>query len=376
MLHRQCPMCLLIRFCRPPRRLSCIWQRGWAGFPGTSTGLLLMLFLPVLLLSSVFLTVSVASAQGVEEDADQAPAPDLPTYERWLREASGAARRGDRLSLERIATDIVATKRVRLPETVLENEREGEPEGEPGVQTVPVDNSWLRDALDEPEPDLDAIASRLGALLDALARPATAVPGDARQQLHDILNRPPFATTETSGEGTGIGTQILNWFLHLLEQLFKPISQAGGGPLNIVGWLIILLVIGVIGWVLALLLRGMRGSVSDEARRQDDLAASDPTTSASALREARSLAQHNDYRTAVRYLYLSSLLWLEEHGHIRRDPALTNREYLERLPPGPLRTRLQPIVETFDRVWYGYSTLDAAAFADYQQHVENLRGVR
>lgn len=374
MLHRQCPARLLTQFCRPPRGLSCVWQRGWAGFPGTSTGLLLMLFLPVLLLSSVFLTIPVARAQGGEQDADHAPAPDLPTYERWLREASGAARRGDRLSLERIATDIVATKRVRLPETVWENQ----PEGEPDNQTVPVDNSWLRDALDEPEPDLDAIATRLGALLDALARrgPGTSVPGDARQQLRDILSRPPFATTETSGEGTGIGTQILSWFLHLLEQLFKPIDQAGGGPLNIVGWLIILLVIGVIGWVLALLLRGMRGSVSDEARLQDDLAASDPTTSASALREARSLAQHNDYRTAVRYLYLSSLLWLEEHGHIRRDPALTNREYLERLPPGPLRARLQPIVETFDRVWYGYSTLDAASFADYQQHVEDLRGVR
>lgn len=372
MLHRQCPTRLLTQFCRPPRGLSCVWQRGRVGFPGTSTAFLFILLLPVLLLSSLFLSDPVASAQGIDQDADHAPAPDLPTYERWLREASGAARRGDWLSLERIATDIVATKRVRLPETVLENE----PAGEPDTQTVPVDNSWLRDALDAPEPDLDAIAARLGALLDALARPDTAVPGDARQQLRDILSRPPFATTETSGEGTGIGTQILNWFLHLLEQLFKPIGQAGGGPLNIVGWLIILLVIGVIGWVLALLLRGMRGSVSDEARLQDDLAASDPTTSASALREARSLAQHNDYRTAVRYLYLSSLLWLEEHGHIRRDPALTNREYLERLPPNELRSRLQPIVETFDRVWYGYSTLDAAAFADYQQQVEHLRSVR
>jgi hypothetical protein len=76
----------------------------------------------------------------------------------------------------------------------------------------------------------------------------------------------------------------------------------------------------------------------------------------------------------VRYLYLSALLWLDERDHLRYDRALTNREYLERVRNNPaLRTRLAPVIETFDRVWYGHAALDAQAFAAYQEQIEALR---
>ena len=38
-----------------------------------------------------------------------------------------------------------------------------------------------------------------------------------------------------------------------------------------------------------------------------------------------------------------------------------------------LRERMTPIVETFDRVWYGHLPIDADSFAAYQQQVEALR---
>jgi hypothetical protein len=38
-----------------------------------------------------------------------------------------------------------------------------------------------------------------------------------------------------------------------------------------------------------------------------------------------------------------------------------------------LRARLGPIIETFDRVWYGYAPIDEAAFAAYRRQVEELR---
>jgi hypothetical protein len=40
-------------------------------------------------------------------------------------------------------------------------------------------------------------------------------------------------------------------------------------------------------------------------------------------------SSEGDYRTAVRYLYLSLLLLLEEHGLLRYDRPLTDREYLQ-----------------------------------------------
>ena len=76
----------------------------------------------------------------------------------------------------------------------------------------------------------------------------------------------------------------------------------------------------------------------------------------------------------MRYLYISALLWLDERDILRYDRALTNREYLERVRDNPaLRARMAPIVETFDRVWYGHLPIDAESFAAYQQQIEALR---
>jgi hypothetical protein len=129
------------------------------------------------------------------------------------------------------------------------------------------------------------------------------------------------------------------------------------------------LVIGVIVY----LLRGLRRGMVADARASDD----DPEgnlTAKTALDQAGGLARGGDYRTAVRYLYLSALLWLDERNILRYDRALTNREYLERVRDNPaLRARMAPIVETFDRVWYGHLPIDAESFAAYRRQVEELR---
>jgi len=67
-------------------------------------------------------------------------------------------------------------------------------------------------------------------------------------------------------------------------------------------------------------------------------------------------------------------LWLEERGVLRYDRTLTNREVLEAVPTGsPLRGRLAPVVQTFDRVWYGFDEIDQAAFDAFRQQVAGLR---
>ena len=94
-------------------------------------------------------------------------------------------------------------------------------------------------------------------------------------------------------------------------------------------------------------------------------------------KQAGEIARGGDYRAAMRYLYLSALLWLDERDMLRYDRALTNREYLERLRDNAmLRERLRPMVETFDQVWYGHAPLDAQALAAYRAQVEALRDVK
>src|SRR3954471_22789830 len=98
----------------------------------------IIMFTLLLLLGSWFLAPPAVIAQSQP--------PDLATYTGWVREAFAAAQRSDRLGLEDAATRLVATSSVRLP----------------GDATIAVDNGWLRDALKSTEPDLPAIAARLG----------------------------------------------------------------------------------------------------------------------------------------------------------------------------------------------------------------------
>lgn len=285
----------------------------------------------------------------------QSETPTLATYEGWLREAFAAAQRGDRLGLEQVAPRLTETTAVTLPDG----------------STATVDNSWLRDALKASEPDLPPIASRLGALIDALALPTSPTPPDAQERLKTILSRPPFVGADAPQDSL-LG-RILDWLFRQLARLFRPISDASSGSANVIGWLVAglgaLLLIGGLAYVL---LWTRRNLASDVRTTSDD--PETRLTSNSAIQQASEMARGGDYRIAVRYMYLSALLWLDERDMLRYDRALTNREYLEHLGDNPeLRGRLLPIVETFDRVWYGYASLDAQSFEAYRQQVEALR---
>ncbi len=285
----------------------------------------------------------------------QSPAPDQATYAGWVREAFAAAQRGDRLGLEDAAARLVATSSVRLP----------------GGASSAVDNGWLREALKQSEPDMAAVAARLGAILDALAQPDSAAPADARARLAQILDRPPFKQQEIAPPSWW--TAFLEWVFRALESLLRPVGRAVSAGGDAIAWVIGIVGLILLAGVLAYLLRGLRRGLVADARADD----ADPAahlTARTALDQAGGLARGGDYRTAVRYMYLSALLWLDERNILRYDRALTNREYLDRVRDNPaLRARLAPIVDTFDRVWYGHVSIDAESFAAYQRQVEELR---
>lgn len=283
----------------------------------------------------------------------QAGPPDQATYLGWLREALVAAERRDRLGLLAAGDNLLATEAVRSDDGT----------------TVPVDNRWLADALEASEPDFERIATRLAATIDAFTRPPTNDAAAAQQQLTTILNNPPFVEPERSN----LLAAILDWFFDLLDRLLAPLDSVGPGPRNLIGWIVAGLGVLLVAGVLLYWLRGLRATMRQEARA----AAADPEAGLSArqaLQQADERAIGGDYRSGVRYLYLAALLQLEERGLLRYDRALTNREYLLRLEANPqLREQLRPIVETFDRVWYGYIPLDAESFAAYRHQVEALK---
>src|SRR5262249_55824162 len=155
-----------------------------------------------------------------------------------------------------------------------------------------------------------------------------------------------------------------------LDRLFSRRSGPAGnkaGAAQLVEPLVTALLLIFLAVLLVYALQSILADFAAEAVLASDAEnAGEPLTADSALRRAQELSGGGDFRAAVRYLYLSTLLRLEEHGLLRYDRSLTNREYLKRVAHDPnLVAVLRDVVEVFDRVWYGYQPLDATAYQRY-----------
>lgn len=174
--------------------------------------------------------------------------------------------------------------------------------------------------------------------------------------------------------------RFLRWLWGWIDRLLPdrgPVTGTGlsRGLTTLVGWLVIigagLLLILVLGYWLRHLLGGLlRGHTVNEAVNGEDGL---PASAAQARQQASQMAESGNYREAVRRLYLAALLRLRERELIRFDSSLTNQEVLARMQSNaPARAHLEPVVDTFDRVWYGEQEPDAQTFESYSREIDAL----
>lgn len=96
-------------------------------------------------------------------------------------------------------------------------------------------------------------------------------------------------------------------------------------------------------------------------------------TERAALALAETAEAASDFRGALRYLYLSAILHLQERGVLPYDKSLTNREYLHQAQADiELHTALGPAITVFDEVWYGHKPCDAATVANYRDLLQKV----
>lgn len=188
--------------------------------------------------------------------------------------------------------------------------------------------------------------------------------------LEEILERPEFQWSETQPT---LLERIWTW---LLRQLFNLIPTSGaGGPLAAM----LLLGVGLLAllFILAYVGLRLRRQVSTGAEEVAAVELPQLKDADQALERAESVAQQGDYRLALRYLYLSTLLYLHERGLIRYDRTKTNREYLQSVSQQPqLAPVLREIVNVFDRSWYGLQTPDEQTYEQFIRHVRQLRNLK
>ena len=194
--------------------------------------------------------------------------------------------------------------------------------------------------------------------------------------LAEILARPEFNSPMS------LWDRFWQWIEQLISDLF-PDSQAGDNTswlallIRLLPWIITILFVAAILWLLSYWLQRLLRAFVTDARLAATTADDDlPRSAAEARQQARAAAESGLYRDAVRRLYLAALLQLAEHHLITYERSLTNREVLVRIPPGsPIRAHLEPVIATFDRVWYGIHEPDQATFATYEQEIDALAAV-
>jgi hypothetical protein len=321
------------------------------------------------LITSLALTVLVTVTAPMTGESALAQAPPITLDEYWQRVAETQAQVGQLTDppsaaavarLHALATRWQALTVVTLPDGTL----------------IPVDQSVLVALLRADPPDRARLEDYLQTLLAAQEEwPEAQFTAAARTALTEILARPEFQYREQTTPGW------LQWLVDLWRRLLQWLDQFApssdgveqpGGWLEQVGTLLLLL---VLAGLVAYALKGILADFAAESVLTAEVdRAEEPLTAEAALRRAQQLSGGGDYRTAVRFLYLATLLHLEERGLLRYDRSLTNREVLSRVAHDPnLTAVLRDVVEVFDRVWYGYQPLDAPAYRRYAAAVEDLK---
>lgn len=72
--------------------------------------------------------------------------------------------------------------------------------------------------------------------------------------------------------------------------------------------------------------------------------------------------QRNDYRLAIRLLFLKSLKLLADKHHILWQPGKTNHDYLNELSAQNLKTGFNELNFYFEYAWYGNFTINEALY--------------
>ena len=249
----------------------------------------------------------------------------------------------------------------------------------PDGREIPISHTFLLNELGREPPDLERLQNLLAAWQTARATwPEVQFDDLDEAALQAILSRPEFQYE------TAEPTRLQRWlddlqlrFWQWLSEIF-PSLNAGGGIGNIANLLVTSVGVVVLIIVLVYALRELLGDfAADSAIMHDDHLGDELLTADAALQRAQQFSGEGDYRTAVRYLYLSALLLLEERGLLRYNRSLTNREYLRSLAHQPeLATILSDVIGVFDRVWYGFHALEPAEYEWYARRVELLKRQR
>lgn len=87
----------------------------------------------------------------------------------------------------------------------------------------------------------------------------------------------------------------------------------------------------------------------------------------------RDAIQQEQYRLAIRLVFLQALKLLADHQHIHWQPGKTNHDYLDELTDARLRTGFNELNFYFEYAWYGNFTINSQLFTRVSAIYENWK---
>lgn len=235
-------------------------------------------------------------------------------------------------------------------------------------------NLPLIEALESEPPDLVAARAALNTLDRALAAPAPPPPGpDAQRLIHDILARPEFQEQAGTLQDLFAGPLVFlrRLFLDGLASVGNLLLGQERAGLYVAGGL----AAGLVAAGLWFVWRSLRGRILAEVG-QTGLGQREATMrSREWWLEGQRLAELGHARQAARAFFLSAALHLDELGLLSFDPSLTNREHLGRLARPDLQPLLEPLVASYDPLWYGHAACGPEEVASIQRLAFQVRSV-
>ena len=147
-------------------------------------------------------------------------------------------------------------------------------------------------------------------------------------------------------------------------------SLIGIGTADVLLWIGCLMLIGLTLFFIQQIRRNLVAEVGDKGTEAE---MDNVTTAQAALTQSEIAVTSHNFRDALRFLYLSAILHLQERGILTYDKSLTNLEYLHTLRANvELQEALRPVVQVFDDVWYGYKPCNADTIANYRELLQKV----
>jgi hypothetical protein len=238
---------------------------------------------------------------------------------------------------------------------------------------VPVDHQYLIKMMRTVPPDLERLDDLLASLLNAQQIAPSGVFSSADLvPLKEILARPEFQWAEPAQN------PVSEWLQKIFDVISRWANEILGLTFDVAGSDVTAVILtALLMVVFFFVFRTLFTDFLNEVKMNAENGEEEPLTADAAFAKAQQLSRGGDYRSAVRYLYLSTLLILDERGVMRYDRSKTNREYLRSVANSPeLSKPLEEVIEVFDNVWYGYHSLEEDTFKHYSDRVEELKEKR